>query len=194
MLDKIFNRCILYTVWWLTTITMKLYTILPLIVIFSIDHPKLTVISNVSISEDGNQSVVFTCTASGNPDSTTFLPWTHMYGTTVVRELAGTNNSTHSTLRMSSLRYQDMGIYICNGTNGIGRNGSMYSFHWTKLDVHGNYSDRFWQRQALFQLCHGTGHQESNPDLWRGQPTLTPPKCTKRNTVGRISPADNMKC
>ncbi|XP_046374843.2 uncharacterized protein LOC124147992 [Haliotis rufescens] len=100
-------------------------------------HPKLTVISNVSISEDGNQSVVFTCTASGNPDSTTFLPWTHMYGTTVVRELAGTNNSTHSTLRMSSLRYQDMGIYICNGTNGIGRNGSMYSFHWTKLDVHG---------------------------------------------------------
>ncbi|XP_067677357.1 kin of IRRE-like protein 3 isoform X2 [Haliotis asinina] len=99
--------------------------------------PKLTVTSNVSISEDGIQSVVFTCTASGNPDNTTFLPWTHMYGNTVVRALAGTNNSTHSVLRMSSLRYQDTGIYICNGTNGIGRNGSMYSFHWAMLDVQG---------------------------------------------------------
>ncbi|KAL3878167.1 hypothetical protein ACJMK2_030536, partial [Sinanodonta woodiana] len=98
------------------------------------------IVVTVSGTTMKNQTVLLICEARGVPVNITFYPWIHLWKNDVIRTgLAGTTNSTHTTLLIDRLSLENSGTYICSATNGVpGKNGTFEQRGSHVINVTGN--------------------------------------------------------
>ncbi|KAL3865313.1 hypothetical protein ACJMK2_006916, partial [Sinanodonta woodiana] len=89
-------------------------------------------------SESNNSTVLLMCITSGEPLQYTFHEWIHKVGDTEIRRLAGDNTANASTLTLTNISIEDMGIYVCTVDVAItGQIGPMKLTGHTDVFVHG---------------------------------------------------------
>ncbi|XP_021372933.1 hemicentin-1-like isoform X1 [Mizuhopecten yessoensis] len=94
----------------------------------------------ITNTTENTTNVHVVCTANGVPDQYTYR-WTHMFGSTVIRDTFDqvTSSGSVSTLSIPRMTYEDMGTYVCEVDNGFrGRDGEVVQKRQGFLSVQGS--------------------------------------------------------